>query len=237
MQGRDFGFSVAGAGDVNQDGFPDVIVGAPDAKPRGLVAGSALVYSGKNGERFGRIDGVRSGDRLGLYVANAGDVNQDGFPDVIAVAPGAGSTLVHGFKPAVFAYGRGLSGSGDITPQIGFAGAVPEIGSSDFTIKITDTMGGALCAIAGSLVRDEIHVFGGTLYGDFLAPETYLIRLVTTGTTGVPGTGTVSLTLNVPLHPSLVGLTTFWQCFIMDSGSPLPIEISYTRGLAVTLVR
>ena len=47
LKGKDLlGWSVAGAGDVNQDGCADVIVGAPCADPGGTdSAGSAFVYS------------------------------------------------------------------------------------------------------------------------------------------------------------------------------------------------
>ena len=44
------GGSVSGAGDVNNDGFPDIIVGARIAGPPGVYEGAAYVYSGKDGK-------------------------------------------------------------------------------------------------------------------------------------------------------------------------------------------
>ena len=97
------GHAVAGAGDVDGDGYDDVIVGAINARPSGSQVGSAFVYSGATGTLIWRIDGQANGDRLGSSVASAGDVDGDGFDDIILGAvwadPGgrskAGSAYIH----------------------------------------------------------------------------------------------------------------------------------------------
>ncbi len=85
----DFGWSVAGAGDVNGDGFADVIVGAPYADSSGVMTGRAYVYFG--GRTLDTVpdvilQGEGGNDRFGISVAGAGDVNGDGFADVIVGA-------------------------------------------------------------------------------------------------------------------------------------------------------
>ena len=97
------GFSVAGAGDVNGDDIDDVIVGAPSAEPNGNNSGSTYVVFGSGTpvtpESLAtlappsgfRIDGAAASDKSGRTVSAAGDVNGDGFDDVIIGALGVGS--------------------------------------------------------------------------------------------------------------------------------------------------
>lgn len=85
-----FGTSVSDAGDVNADGFDDVIIGAYAAYNNGLsLSGSAYVYSGADGGLLHQFDGAAKYDQLGYSVSGAGDVNNDGFDDLIVGAPGA----------------------------------------------------------------------------------------------------------------------------------------------------
>jgi FG-GAP repeat protein len=81
------GSAVSDAGDVNLDGYADVMIGASNADPGGRAeAGSAFVYSGFDGSLLYQFDGVSSNDRLGHVVAGAGDVNADGYPDLLVSA-------------------------------------------------------------------------------------------------------------------------------------------------------
>src|SRR3989339_1302691 len=85
-----FGFSVAPAGDVNGDGYNDVIVGAKDASS---TNGQAYIYYGgasMNNTADVTFTGVAAADDFGIDVASAGDVNGDGYNDVIVGAYLAG---------------------------------------------------------------------------------------------------------------------------------------------------
>ena len=82
-----FGSALSAAGDVNLDGFPDIIVGARADDNKGSSSGSARVLSGRDGRVLYTFDGDAAGDQLGYSVSGAGDVNRDGFADVIVGAP------------------------------------------------------------------------------------------------------------------------------------------------------
>ncbi len=88
----DFGFSVAWAGDVNWDGYADAIVGAPLYDAGEVDEGRALVYpgtaSGLDSLAMFLAESNDAGAKLGSSVASAGDVNGDGYSDVIVGAPG-----------------------------------------------------------------------------------------------------------------------------------------------------
>ncbi len=90
--GDRFGRAVASAGDVNGDGFGDVIVGAPECEVGAAVGGCAYVYLGSAAglalEPVWEIVGAVERGSLGLAVASAGDVNGDGFGDLLVGAPG-----------------------------------------------------------------------------------------------------------------------------------------------------
>ncbi len=88
------GSSVASAGDINRDGFDDLIIGAPG---RDGGKGASYVVFGKatngftanlelsalDGNSGFRINGELAGDSSGFSVASAGDINSDGFDDLI----------------------------------------------------------------------------------------------------------------------------------------------------------
>ena len=86
----DFGI-VSSAGDVNGDGYSDVIVGAGFYDPRGAVfifqGGPSGIPDGGPATADTTIESDQDGDDFGSAVASAGDVNADGFSDVIVGNP------------------------------------------------------------------------------------------------------------------------------------------------------
>jgi hypothetical protein len=108
------GVSVSNAGDVDGDGFDDLIIGAPYADPKGNNSGASYVVFGKDnyptainlsavasGTGGFVINGAAAGDQSGTSVSNAGDVNGDGLADLIVGAPSADP---NGFNDAGSSY-------------------------------------------------------------------------------------------------------------------------------------
>ena len=86
-----FGFPVTSAGDVNGDGFSDVLVGATSYDAQNIDEGRALLYlgsaSGLSSTPAWSAVGDQSGAAFGYVRARGGDVNGDGFSDVVIGAP------------------------------------------------------------------------------------------------------------------------------------------------------
>lgn len=90
-----YGFSVANAGDVDKDGFGDFLVGAPNYGGTASNQGIVYLYYGANstsGPSTSKTPWTMQGGMsiawLGWSVAGAGDVNKDGYADVIIGSPG-----------------------------------------------------------------------------------------------------------------------------------------------------
>jgi len=84
--GDNFGISVSDAGDVNMDGYADVIVGAHNNNSGAKNGNYARVFSGRDGKILYTFKGDKKGDFFGVRVSGAGDVDKDGYPDVIVGA-------------------------------------------------------------------------------------------------------------------------------------------------------
>ena len=117
------GAAVSSAGDVNGDGYDDLIIGARGADPNGLNSGEThVVYGGAHapgasgvlelsaldGTNGFTLTGIDPDELSGASVSSAGDVNGDGYDDLIIGARGADPTGVplRGARPMWFMVGR-----------------------------------------------------------------------------------------------------------------------------------
>ncbi len=159
LQDGGLGFSVSSAGDVNGDGFDDLILGAYSASPLDRMhAGESYIIYGKGGgpgdldlamltaaQGF-RISGANEHDYSGVAVSGAGDINNDGIDD-LSVATHTGISYV--------VYGQ-LGAAGDVD----LASLEPSRG---FTLTGADKVGAA-GDINGDGISDLILGDAGAAY-------------------------------------------------------------------------
>ena len=173
-----FGFSVASAGDVNNDGFDDLIVGAPHNDAGGFDAGRAYVFSGQTGDTLYVFTGEAAHGWLGSSVASAGDVNNDGFDDLIVGARGYGAGGFSAGRAYVFSgqggntlyaftgeaagdgFGRSVASAGDVNND-GFNDLIV---GADLNDAGGDRAGRAY--VFSGQTGDTLYVFTGEAAGD-----------------------------------------------------------------------
>lgn len=93
--GNGFGVGPADAGDVNDDGYDDLAVGAWQFAGSAPSGGKIYVISGRDGNSLRTITGRVPGETLGFDSTGLGDVNGDGVPDLLVTS--AWSTI-NGFR-------------------------------------------------------------------------------------------------------------------------------------------
>jgi len=236
-----FGQSVAAAGDIDQDGFDDLLIGSPDTDASGIDSGIARVTSGKNGSTLQALSNEEVIlTHFGVSVASAGDVTNDGVPDIIVGAPldstlgaDAGRAWIYsGACASAVELGIAGAGSGGYLPRIAAAGGPPRLGNSKFRIVVTDALGGANAALFIGTGTKRTNAKWGSLYIDPAQPMG-IVPLVLGGPPGQAGSGTIIIAAPVPTPPQLVGFTGYLQLLIGDPGSTG--GIAHSGALEVTV--
>ncbi len=176
------GSAVATAGDVNGDGYADILVAA-DSTTSGdaaNVGGIGLFLGGPNGisSKFAvAIAGTGAGDLFGASVASAGDVNGDGYADVVVGAPG-------GAPSAAFVYlGNGGDAGLGSTPAYALYGTGGDFGGA--VSSAGDVTGNGLSAVvvgAHQLGNGMAYVFYGS------RSDAGVASFATDASTTLPGT-------------------------------------------------
>ncbi len=217
--GLALGADATGAGDVNRDGYDDLIVGAAPSPNFGIaVPGRVYVFSGKDGSVIWSHDGHTGGSLLGSAVGQVGDINHDRVPDLVAGAPfagpngagevyvfsGADGQIIYTLSPVDQAGGGSFgwffaNGAGDVNRD-----HVPDIFVGDWNATVDGNPGtGRAYVFSGKdgsqlLLLDAEHPgdgFGaGRAIGDVNGDKhDDLIIAAYTSNDGTPGGGKVSI--------------------------------------------
>ncbi len=173
--GADFGTSVGTAGDVNGDGYGDIIIGAPSWESGSQTLGSVWLYYGSDSGPHSAPDWYKVGDQedaqYGFAVSTAGDVNRDGYSDVIIGAPyweddvvSEGRVWLHlGSKRGLHYDSSWHAEANNFNAQMGFsldtAGDVDGDGYADVII------GAPYYGDDGLSSEGKVYVFNGTSSG------------------------------------------------------------------------
>jgi len=159
---RAFGFAVAGAGDVDHDGFADVIVGAPLNNASTSRGGSAFVFSGRTGALLWEFDGDATAAEFGGAVAGAGDVNADGYADLVIGAYYANLSGERAGRVRVFSGAEGceLYAFLGVAPFVALGGSVAGAGDVDHD-GYADFIVGAIGAQVGGVNVGIARVYSG----------------------------------------------------------------------------
>ncbi len=180
------GYEVSNAGDVNSDGFSDILIGAPGTDINGKDSGSSYVVFGKASGfdavvNLANLDGTNgfamnglAGDELGSSVSNAGDVNGDGFGDILIGARGADNNGVDsGSVYVIFGKSTGFSATLDLANL-----------ASDAGFRIDGSKAGdqlTIFSAAGDINKDgfdDFTVANSVIFGrsDFFSDQEKVIK-------------------------------------------------------------
>jgi len=159
------GASVSGAGDINGDGFDDVLLGAPGEG--GSRQGQVHVFLGSDSglDTVGgeMLTGTEVNGQFGAAVAGLGDLNGDGFDDVVIGSPGhplSGGGLRSGVVQVLQGSAEGLFGAGvlEAGPGVtGFGGMLVAAGDTN-----GDTVPDFLVHGVGHNDLEEVFLFRGS---------------------------------------------------------------------------
>jgi hypothetical protein len=143
------GHSVAGAGDVNGDGYDDVLLGAPFATDAYTMQGVAYLFLGGSGgpvsDPTWESAGAMFRSRLGFSVSGGGDVDGDGYSDFVVGEPRFGEALSHRGRALLF---LGAASGPASVPDWVYVGEAPDAEAGSGVLLPGDVNGDGYADVA-----------------------------------------------------------------------------------------
>ena len=213
-----FGWSVDGAGDLNRDGYDDFIVGGYADSTLASSAGSATVFSGFDGAVLSTYYGDHEDARFGWSVSTAGDVDGDGFPDIVVGANGgnvvgADSGSMRVITSPTLPLLHYDSAIGNTSLYLDWLPDNNDVYSLTGALRCTGATPGALGLVGSSLAPADLSVLGISL---LIANDT--TNLVFTGGIGFDFAGHFVAPSVTRQYPSLIGSYFHIQFFETSPG-------------------
>ena len=165
--GDEFGTALDSAGDVNGDGYGDVIVGAPFGYASLGHPGGATIYSGADGSVLQVLVGTAPNQFFGLGVTSAGDVDGDGVRDAFVgmsgngstgMGPGGGARVVSGTTGAILHTFAGTTANDGFGQTVVRLGDVNGDGVPDLVVGTAIGTSSSIAGLRARLLgRDRLH--------------------------------------------------------------------------------
>lgn len=216
------GGKVSPAGDVDRDGTPDVIAGMIGSDIAGANVGAARVYSGVDGSTIRTLTGTSLGGEFGAAVWGDGDLNGDGYPDLlvgsrlelIAGEQRGSATAFSGFDGSVLFYLEGPSDLSQFGDTCVILGDVNGDGFDDAAIGAFSALGPGTAQVVSG--RDTI---GTTICGPAVPNTTGAsARIIAEGSTRAADNALTLTVTQLPVGVNGIFATSLDQFTVASPG-------------------
>lgn len=228
-------------GDMDGDGVSEFAIPAPKATWNKVTAGSVYVYSGATFALLVRLDGEAAGEEFGSALTSAGDINRDGFADLLVGAPLSNAVISGGGQARVVSLVKNeRPGSGDDLRLLSGVNALPTAYPSTKAAQSAATLSLQMDSPAGSYFGEQPLLLAQLFDANFpiispagypathVNPEPYLtypivdlgFEFTSSGLPRVLPTGGVSESYALPFIPP--GFSVVFQGFVLRPGSTNP---------------